>query len=77
MKIVKWILCLTLLMAGCGERTAEKAEEQRPNILYIMADDLGYGDLSGYGRKDYATPALDKLANFHRKSHWRLSELGR
>jgi arylsulfatase A-like enzyme len=27
-----------------------------------MADDLGYGDLSGYGRKDYATPSLDKLA---------------
>ena len=27
-----------------------------------MADDLGYADLSGYGRKDYATPALDQLA---------------
>ena len=28
-----------------------------------MADDLGYGDLSGYGRKDYSAPALDKLAS--------------
>lgn len=36
---------------------------QRPNIIYIMADDMGYGDLSGYGRKDYATPNLDKLAS--------------
>lgn len=35
---------------------------QRPNIIYIMTDDMGYGDLSGYGRKDYATPNLDKLA---------------
>jgi arylsulfatase A-like enzyme len=48
--------------AGCGERTPEQAASSRPNIVYIMADDLGYGDLSGYGRKDYSTPALDKLA---------------
>jgi arylsulfatase A-like enzyme len=34
----------------------------RPNIIYIMADDLGYGDLSCYGRKDYLTPNLDALA---------------
>jgi arylsulfatase A-like enzyme len=36
---------------------------QRPNIIYIMADDMGYADLSGYGRKDYQTPHLDKLAS--------------
>jgi arylsulfatase A-like enzyme len=36
--------------------------QTRPNIIYIMADDLGYADLSGYGRKDYQTPNLDKLA---------------
>jgi arylsulfatase A-like enzyme len=36
---------------------------QRPNIIYIMADDLGYADLSCYGRKDYSTPNLDKLAS--------------
>jgi len=33
----------------------------RPNIIYIMSDDLGYADLSCYGRKDYQTPNLDKL----------------
>lgn len=38
-------------------------QSQRPNIIYIMADDLGYGDLSSYGRKDYSTPNLDKLAS--------------
>ncbi len=36
--------------------------QTRPNIIYMMADDLGYADLSGYGRKDYQTPNLDKLA---------------
>ena len=35
---------------------------QKPNIIYIMTDDMGYGDLSGYGRKEYKTPNLDKLA---------------
>ena len=34
----------------------------RPNILFILADDLGYGDLSCYGRPDYRTPVLDRLA---------------
>jgi arylsulfatase A-like enzyme len=38
-------------------------QSQRPNIIYIMTDDMGYGDLSGYGRKDYVTPNLDKLAS--------------
>src|SRR6185503_4446388 len=34
----------------------------RPNVLFILADDLGYGDLSCYGRPDYQTPVLDRLA---------------
>lgn len=34
----------------------------RPNILFILADDMGWGDLSCYGRPDYQTPNLDKLA---------------
>jgi arylsulfatase A-like enzyme len=33
-----------------------------PNILFILADDLGYGDLSCYGRPDYRTPHIDRLA---------------
>lgn len=34
----------------------------RPNIIFILADDLGWGDLSCYGRPDYRTPNLDRLA---------------
>ncbi len=33
-----------------------------PNILFILADDFGYADLSCYGRPDYATPNIDRLA---------------
>lgn len=37
-------------------------QAQRPNIIYIMADDMGFGDLSSYGNKNFSTPNLDKLA---------------
>lgn len=36
--------------------------QARPNIVFIMADDLGYADLSCYGQREYATPHIDTLA---------------
>src|SRR5688572_3251497 len=41
---------------------AQRRHKGQPNILFILADDLGYGDLSCYGRPDYQTPTLDRLA---------------
>jgi arylsulfatase A len=41
---------------------AFKKKSSRPNIIFIMADDLGYEGLSCYGSKSYSTPELDKLA---------------
>ncbi|MCA9079940.1 MAG: arylsulfatase [Planctomycetaceae bacterium] len=40
--------------------TAHAAE--RPNVIYILADDLGYGDLSCYGQQKFQTPHIDRLA---------------
>ena len=35
---------------------------RRPNVIFILADDLGYGDLSCYGQKKFSTPNIDRLA---------------
>src|SRR5687768_6870074 len=43
-------------------RPALAQPARKPNVLFIMADDLGYADLSCYGRRDYRTPVLDALA---------------
>ena len=41
----------------------KKAKEQtRPNVVFILADDLGYGDLSCYGQEKFETPNIDRLA---------------
>lgn len=41
---------------------AQDNSKARPNIIFIMADDLGYGDLGCYGQKYIKTPNIDKLA---------------
>ena len=48
--------------AAIASNLALSQPRRRPNILFILADDLGYGDLSCYGRPDYQTPNLDHLA---------------
>ena len=39
-----------------------KQEPTQPNIIYILADDLGYGELGSYGQRKIETPSIDKLA---------------
>ena len=41
---------------------AASAFTQAPNIVFILADDLGWADLSVYGQADFTTPHLDALA---------------
>ena len=49
------------LVASAYAQSPSK-DARKPNILFILADDMGWGDLSCYGRPDYRTPNLDKLA---------------
>jgi arylsulfatase A-like enzyme len=60
--IIHWCISFTLCSFMSIHSVAQKTGV-RPNIIYIMADDLGYADLSSYGRKDYQTPNLDRLAS--------------
>ena len=51
------------ILAAVGPLALLKgAAEPPPNILFILADDFGYADLSCYGRPDYTTPNIDRLA---------------
>lgn len=54
------IICnsFALLALLCGQLAAT----DKPNLIWIMADDLGYGDLGCYGQKVIATPHLDRMA---------------
>jgi len=47
----------SLLLSSAGA-----ARDNRPNIIFILADDLGYGDLGCYGQETIKTPNIDKLA---------------
>src|SRR5438045_8416040 len=56
MNCIAW----ALLVALPGE--SQVAPARGPNIVFILADDLGINDLSCYGRKDQPTPNLDRMA---------------
>jgi len=60
--VVVWVLALLVLYGGggCGDRSPPN---DRPNIVLIVGDDLGYGDLGFMGSPYARTPNLDRLAN--------------
>jgi arylsulfatase A len=47
---------------ACLTTTSQAADSSRPNVVYILLDDAGYGDLSCYGQKLFKTPNIDRMA---------------
>src|SRR5262245_10890512 len=58
----KFIEATVATTAFAASGNVASVAQRRPNVLFILADDLGYGDLSCYGRPDYRTSVLDGLA---------------
>ncbi len=58
------LISLTIPIEGCSQfQNSPSYRSEKPNIIIILADDLGYGDLSCYGSSKVKTPHIDKLAN--------------
>ena len=57
-------IAIAILASGsCGQTPAHLASHEHPNIIWILADDLGYGDLGAYGQQRIQTPELDRMAS--------------
>lgn len=52
---------LSLSLSSCKDNKAAKETEQ-PNVIFILVDDMGYGDLSCFGQKILTTPNIDQMA---------------
>lgn len=61
-RIFFFLMYISLSSCGTPKEKETVVKEQPPNILFIFADDWGYGDLGCYGHTEVATPNIDKLA---------------
>src|SRR5262245_1075629 len=51
-----------LILVLCGGLAPDLAADSRPNIVFLIADDLGYGDIGAFGQTKIQTPNIDQIA---------------
>lgn len=61
-QVLKTTLAGSVAIGSAGLSGSARAQSGPPNIVFIMADDLGYADVSCYGQRDFETPNIDRIA---------------
>ncbi|MEM6885281.1 MAG: sulfatase-like hydrolase/transferase, partial [Verrucomicrobiota bacterium] len=61
MRRISVLAAMTLIVSSCGGKEPIE-QDAPPNIIFILADDMGWGDFSAYGHPELQTPNIDKLA---------------
>ncbi|MBI4520395.1 MAG: sulfatase-like hydrolase/transferase, partial [Gemmatimonadetes bacterium] len=62
MRRLATLVVLALAVTGPSPAGQAPADAGRPNVVLIMTDDVGYGDIGSYGAPDIRTPNIDRLA---------------
>ena len=60
--VIQYLIGYRLLFIACICTASAMAQHRLPNIIYIYADDLGYGEIGPYGQQKIRTPNLDRMA---------------
>ena len=61
-RMAAWVLCAGLLVLPVSAIAADAPAGQRPNIVFLLIDDMGWPDLACYGHQFHETPVVDRLA---------------
>ena len=61
-KIISPLCAVTMLAVTSAAQPQAVEQRKKPNIVFILADDMGYGDLACYGNRYIQTPHIDRLA---------------
>ena len=61
MKLYSSLILVTLILTPLAAMRAADTAARKPNIVFIMADDLGYTDVACFGSKYYETPNIDRI----------------
>lgn len=62
-KSMNVITIVFIILSACSPAKQSSKQQTQPNVLIILTDDLGYGDISCYGQKTYQTPHIDHIAD--------------